>query len=259
MPETLKVLIVDDEYHARKLMSEYVSKLEFLELAGTVSNVFEAMSILRNEDINIMLLDIQMPEITGLEFAHSLKHPPAIIFTTAYSDYAVESYELDVVDYLLKPVSFPRFIQAVNKVIERRGNNNAPTTSSLPVPIPKQVATDAVPTVAQSAEESIVIKSGYKFYKINYSDLLYVEGQKEYVTFYTTKQRITTLYSLKDLEEKLPSALFKRIHKSYIISVNHIELIDKNILHIAGKGLPIGASYKEELMKLFEQSNGRQI
>ncbi|MBB4035771.1 DNA-binding LytR/AlgR family response regulator [Dysgonomonas hofstadii] len=242
MNETLRVIIIDDEYHARKLLSEYVSKLPFLELAGTGANVFEAMEILRKEKIDILLSDIQMPEITGLEFVRSLKNPPVVIFTTAYSEYAVESYELDVADYLLKPIAFPRFLQAINRVIEKRENNsfhNPLFTAEYRLPHNQE-------------EDSMVVKSGYKLYKINYADLLYVEGQREYVTFHTTKQNITTLFSLKDLEEKLPSGLFVRIHKSYIISIKHIELIDKNIVHIAGKKLPVGSSYKDNLMKLFE-------
>jgi len=243
MSETLKVLIVDDEFHARKLLSEYVSKLPFLELAGTGANVFEAMNILQKEKIDILLLDIQMPEITGLEFARSLKNPPLVIFTTAFSEYAVESYELDVIDYLLKPVAFPRFLQAINKVIERKGN----TVSDKPHIIHSEQSLEKV------EESSIVVKSGYKIYKINYSDLIYIEGQREYVTFHTTKQRITTLASLKDLEEKLSSDHFIRIHKSYIVSIKLIELIDKNILHINDKRLPIGGSYKEALLKVFDK------
>ncbi len=243
MTETFKVLILDDEYHARKLLSEYVSKLPFLELKGTAANVFEAMDVLRKEKVDIMLSDIQMPEITGLEFARSLKNPPSVIFTTAYSEYAVESYELDIIDYLLKPIAFPRFLQAINKVIERRGSDNTPKSV---MSIPEHFS-------ETRENSSIIVKSGYKLYKINHADLVYIEGQREYVTFHTTKQRITTLSSLKDLEEKLPSNRFIRIHKSYIVSVNHIELIDKNILHIGGQKLPIGGSYKEHLMHFFDE------
>jgi DNA-binding LytR/AlgR family response regulator len=243
MEKILKVLIVDDEYHARKLLSEYVSKIPFLELTGTGSNVFEAMDVLRRDKIDILLSDIQMPEITGLEFARSLKNAPAVIFTTAYSEYAVESYELDVVDYLLKPIAFPRFLQAINKVIERKGSNIANTPQINHTEIHSE----------KIEEDNIVVKSGYKLYKINYSDLLYIEGQREYVTFHTTKQKITTLASLKDLGDRLPSSLFIRTHKSYIVSLKHIELIDKNIIHIAAKKLPIGGIYKEKLMKIFEK------
>ena len=244
MSNILKILIVDDEFHARKLLSEYVSKLPFLELAGMCSNVFEAMNFLQKEKIDILLLDIQMPEITGLEFARSLKNPPAIIFTTAYSEYAVESYELNVLDYLLKPIAFPRFLQAINKVVERNEGI--------------AMAIDAFTRETKPAENteengSIIIKSGSKLFKINYADLIYIEGQREYVTFHTTKQRIVTLYSLKDLEEKLPSNQFVRIHKSYIVSLKHIDSVEKKSVQIAVKTLPIGDSYKDNFMDLFEK------
>jgi len=206
------------------------------------SNVFEAMTILQRDKIDILLLDIQMPEVTGLEFARRLKNPPSIIFTTAYSEYAVESYELDVVDYLLKPISFPRFLQAINKVTERKGSAEAVA----PV-------VNVIQSQPEKAEEdNIIIKSGSKVYRIKYDDLIYIEGQREYVTFHTTKQRITTLFSLKELEERLPSDLFIRIHKSYIISLKHIEMIERNIVQIAGKKLAVGGSYKDGLMKLFK-------
>lgn len=244
MSQMLNVLVVDDEYHARKLLSEYVSKLPFLELKGMASNVFEAMNALQNEKIDILLLDIQMPEITGLEFARRLRNPPSIIFTTAYSEYAVESYELDVVDYLLKPIAFPRFLQAINKVTERKGGNDNIISKPIVNVVHQQ------PEIPE--EDSLIIKSGYKVYRINYDELLYIEGQREYVTFHTTKQRITTLFSLKDLEERLPSDQFVRIHKSYIISLKHIDMIERNILEIAGKKLPVGGSYKDHLMNYFK-------
>lgn len=245
MSDTLRVLIVDDEFHARKLLSEYVSKLSFLHLIASCPNVFEAMSILQKEKVDILLLDIQMPEITGMEFARSLKKPPAVIFTTAYKEYAVESYELDVVDYLLKPIAFPRFLQAINKVIERKGIEPDIKSSTLPAPKDNEYIEDA-------QEKNIVIKSGYKFYKINYSELIYIEGQREYVTIHTTKERITLLSSLKDLEEKLSPDYFIRIHKSYIVSIQKIDFIEKDFLHIGGRKLAIGRVYKNELMKLFE-------
>ncbi|GAB6123673.1 LytR/AlgR family response regulator transcription factor [Dysgonomonas termitidis] len=242
MAEILKVLLVDDEFHARKLLSEYISKLPFLEIAGISLNIFEAMNIFKEEKIDILLLDIQMPEISGLEFARSLKNPPSIIFTTAYSEYAVESYELDVVDYLLKPIAFPRFLQAINKVIEKR--NRIHNTY--------QVAQTSA-RAEEIEDNSIAMKSGHKYYKINYTDLLYIEGQMEYVTLHTVKEKIMVLASLKGLEERLPVNKFIRIHKSYIVSVKHLELIDKNFLHIAGKKLPIGRSFKEELLRRLEK------
>lgn len=245
MSEILNVLIVDDEYHARKLLSEYVSKIPFLKLIGTASNVFEAMDILRKNEIDILLSDIQMPEISGLEFVRSLKRPPAIIFTTAYSEYAVESYELDVIDYLLKPIAFPRFLQAINKVTERRVKEKVTEASE------ENELQQSAKTVEPQIDH-FVVKSGHKFYKINFSDLLYIEGQREYVTFCTVKEKIMVLASLKNLEETLPSDLFIRVHKSAIVSIRNIELVDKNRLHIAGKQIAIGSTYKDALMKLFQ-------
>lgn len=241
MAEALKVLVVDDEYHTRKLLSEYISKLSFLEIAGSSFNIFEAMNVIREEKIDILLLDIQMPEISGLDFARSLKDPPSIIFTTAYSKYAVESYELNVVDYLLKPIAFPRFLQAINKVIEKRNRMNI--FPSTPIYSPAEGIVD----------NSIAVKSGHRYYKINYAELLFIEGQMEYVTFHTAKEKIMVLASLKSLEERLPANQFIRIHKSYIVSVKHLKLIDKNLLHIAGKELPIGRSFKEELLRRLEK------
>lgn len=237
--KTVKVLIVDDEFHARKLLSGYVDKLPFLELAAAVPNVFEAMSVLQSNTVDILLLDIQMPEITGLEFARSLKNPPSIIFTTAYSDYGVESYELDVVDYLLKPISFSRFLQAIDKVRVQKGIN---TVSLEKTNNDKQQITNIT-------KDFITVKDGARVYKINYSDLLIIEGQREYVTFYTQKNKITALYTLKNLEEKLPDELFIRVHKSYIVSFCHIEMIERNQLTIAGKTLPIGSNYKNDLLR----------
>lgn len=238
--DRLKVLIVDDEFHARKLLSEYVSKLPFLELAGTAANVFEAMSILQQGKIDIMLSDIQMPEITGMEFVRSLKNPPAIIFTTAYSEYAVESYELDVIDYLLKPIAFTRFLQAINKVVDKRREN----------PVIEKVMN--IQFAEKKEDECIVVKSGYKLFKINYNDILYLEAMGEYVNIYTLKQKITTLSSLKEFGERLPSRLFIRVHKSYVVSVGRIDFIEKEHLHIAGKTIHIGRIYKEDVMKMFE-------
>lgn len=234
----LKIAIVDDEFHARKLLAGYVEKLPFLDLVGALPNVFEAMNLLQTKEVDILLLDIQMPEVTGLEFARSLKNPPAIIFTTAYSDYAVESYELDVVDYLLKPIAFSRFLQAIDKARERQGMYES---AAEPAAAEQQ-------EVANITKDFITVKDSARVYKINYSDLLFIEGQREYVTFHTTKTRVTALYTLKNLEERLPSELFIRIHKSYIVSFRHIEMIERNQLTIDSRLLPIGSNYKEELL-----------
>ena len=237
-----RVLIVDDEFLARKLLTGYVSKIDSLELVAACSNAFEAMTYLQKESIDILLLDIHMPDITGLELVRSMKNLPAIIFTTAYSEYAIDSYELGAIDYLLKPIGFPRFFQAINKAIEKIGHGQPFDKASTETPLSEETL-DIKPT-----QDFLTVKADYKIYKINYSDLLYIEGQHEYVTFHTSTRRITALYSLKNLEEQLPSNQFLRIHKSYIISFHHIEDIEGNNVSVAGTKLPIGGSYRDALM-----------
>ena len=235
MKEKYNVIIVDDEYLAQKLLQDYVSKVDTLQIVAVCSNAFEAMNALKNHQVDIMFLDIQMPDLTGLELVKSLEHKPAVIFTTAYSEYAVDAFNLSVVDYLLKPFDFPRFFQAVTKAIG--------------IEQPSVVSADNKPndTVSRS-NDFITVKADYKLYKINYDDLLYIEGQHEYVTFHTTQRRITALFALKELEEILPKDKFVRVHKSYIVSFKHIQDLDKSDVTVAGNKVPVGASYREELL-----------
>lgn len=219
------VLIADDEFLARKLLSEYVQKIEFLNLVDCCSDALKAMEVLRREKIDILLLDIQMPDFTGFDLLKTIENKPATIFTTAYSEYAVDAFMLGVVDYLLKPIDFPRFLQAVNKAIEQVSYAE------------KSVAPDY-----------ILVRADYKIYKINYDDLLFIEGQHEYVTFHTKTKRITALFSLKNLEDTLPRDRFVRVHKSYIVSFHYIEDINKTTVTVAGNNIPIGASYRDELI-----------
>ena len=235
MSENYNVIIVDDEYLAQKLLQDYVSKVDSLQLVATCSNAFEAMDALKNNKVDIMLLDIQMPDLTGLELVKSLEKKPAIIFTTAYSEYAVDAFNLGVSDYLLKPFDFPRIIQAINKAI-----GNVPLkTENAPVP--------SADTISKS-NDFITVKADYKLYKINYDDLLFIEGQHEYVTFHTKERRITALFALKDLEEILPKDRFVRVHKSYIVSFKQIQELDKSDVTVMGNKIPVGASYRDELL-----------
>ena len=235
MKEKYNVIVVDDEYLAQKLLQDYVSKVDSLRLVATCSNAFEAMEALKNNRVDIMLLDIQMPDLTGLELVKSLENKPAVIFTTAYSEYAVDAFNLAVSDYLLKPFDFPRFIQAINKAI----GNVKPLDG-----IAEQTAIDTI----SKSNDFITVKADYKLYKINYDDLLFIEGQHEYVTFHTTQRRITALFALKDLEELLPKDRFVRVHKSYIVSFKHIQDLDKSEVTVAGTKIPVGASYRDELL-----------
>jgi DNA-binding LytR/AlgR family response regulator len=235
MNEKYNVIIVDDEYLAQKLLQDYVSKMESLQLVATCSNAFEAMEALKNNKVDIMLLDIQMPDLTGLDLVKSLEKKPAVIFTTAYTEYAVDAFNLGVSDYLLKPFDFPRFIQAINKAIGH-------------VPPKAETSPIFVADTISKSNDFITVKADYKLYKINYDDLLFIEGQHEYVTFHTAQRRITALFALKDLEEILPKDRFVRVHKSYIVSFKQIQELDKSDVTVMGNKIPVGASYRDELL-----------
>lgn len=232
----MNCLIVDDEYMARLLLEEYVRKVPQLTLLASCENALEAFHRLKTEQIDILFLDIQMPHLNGLDFVQTLQQKPAIIFTTAYSEHAVEGFRLNAVDYLLKPFSFERFIQAVSKATDyvqyRQPSASLPTEPTPPI------------------STHFFVKSEGKLVKVRYEDILYIEGLKEYVSIYTIdKQRIITLQSIKNLENTLPASHFMRIHKSYIIQLKWLEAIVGNQVEIHKKLLPIGATYKEELLK----------
>lgn len=223
------VLIADDEFLARKLLQEYVQKIDSLNLVDCCSDGIRTMEVLKNKEVDILLLDIQMPELTGLELLKTIENQPAVILTTAYSEYAVDAFSLGVVDYLLKPFDFPRFLQAINKAIDTRPKENVISHAA--------------------SNDFIMVKADYKLYKVNFSDLIFIEGQHEYVTFHTRTKRITALYSLKSLEDTLPRDMFARVHKSYIVSFDYIEDIDKTTITVAGNKIPVGSSYRDELIE----------
>lgn len=228
MKKKYNVLIVDDEFLARKLLSEYVTKVSFLNLVDTCADATAAMQVLSNEQIDILLLDIQMPDITGIELLKSLNSKPAVILTTAYSEYAVDAFTLGVSDYLLKPFDYARFMQAINKVVD--------------IHVPDKQNDEPV-------NDFLMVKADYKLYKINYDELLFIEGQHEYVTFHTKTKRITALYSLRNLEDTLPKDKFVRTHKSFIVSIKNIEDIDKTTVTVSGNKIPVGASYRDSLIE----------
>lgn len=261
------VLIVDDEFLARKLLQDYVSKIPELQLAGTAQNAFEAFSFCKEHPVDIVLLDIHMPDLNGIELARTLKNVPSIIFTTAYSEYALESYEVSAVDYLLKPIALPRFMQAIEKAIARLKGlapSEAPEASASSVPSFHSLQTPEGSNPSLLSKPSnlsnfsnpstpfpsfLMVKADYKLYKINFDDLYYVEGQHEYVSFYTKDKRITALYSLKALEDQLPREKFVRVHKSYIVSIDHISEIEQVTVTVAGQKIPIGGSYRDSLLE----------
>ncbi len=237
----IKCLVIDDERLARDYIKNYISKIPELELLGDFNTPLKATELIKSGKVDLMFLDIQMPDITGIDFMKSLTRKPEVIFTTAYQEYALEGFNLSVVDYLLKPFSFERFFQAVNKVIDKLEQKN--TAGEDQEIIPQAQTT--------FADTYLTIRADRKFYKINFDDLIYIEGQKAYVSFHTSKKRITAIASLKELEESLPKEKFIRIHKSYIVAIHEIMSLEGNMIEINDTELPVGKSYKDAVMKIF--------
>ncbi len=236
-----KCLIIDDEPLARDLMRSHISKLENFEIVGECGDAMKAMQVLRDQKVDLMFMDIQMPQITGIEFLKILKNPPKVIITTAYREYAIDSFELDVVDYLLKPITFERFLKSVNKYYQV-------SQEEIPVSAP-------VSDVIQSDEAFIYVKENKRVIKVNLNEILYIEGLSEYVQIYTDRKKIITKTSMTSLEEKLPNDGFLRIHKSFIVSLSRIEAFTAHTIEVPGKELPIGRSYKNTVLDAL-QLNG---
>jgi len=234
---TIHCLIVDDEPLARNLLSDYVKKIPYLNLVGTAGNAIAAMEILRENPVDLVLLDIQMPELTGINMLKALQRKPMVVLTTAYSEYALESYELDVVDYLLKPITFERFLKALEKVTQRMSSH------------------EGAGEPGQKTPSFVFVKDGPRLVKVNLEDILYVEGLKDYVTIHTRQQKIVSLQRLKVLEEQLPQAQFMRIHNSYIIALNAISAIHKNEVQVGAVRLPVSDSYKKNFKEWVDNSH----
>jgi DNA-binding LytR/AlgR family response regulator len=237
----LKCLIVEDEPLARSLLTEYVRKVPYLELVEACSSPLAAIELLHKNSIDILFLDIQMPEITGITLLKTLQKKPLVILTTAYSEYALESYELDVLDYLLKPVTFERFLKSVDKATQRL------MVKVNPVQAESQ-------TVSEPAPPFVFVKDGTKLVKVRFDDILYVEGLKDYVTIHTKQQKIVTLQRLKALEEQLPANKFIRIHHSYIVALEAINTVHKGEVQIGNALLPISDSYKKAFKEFIEKN-----
>jgi len=239
---TMNVIIVDDEPLALDVLETYVSKLPELKLVARCSSALEANEILRKKDVDLVFLDIQMPQITGIEFVRSLSDPPMIIFTTAYSDYALDGFDLGAVDYLLKPISLERFMKSVNKAREQYELRHHEHSGS----------------GGPDTDEHFFVKADKKLVKVRFNDILYIEGLKDYVIIRLVEGRVITLQTMKSLEEKLPSGRFRRIHRSYIVSMNKIHAVVGNMVEVLEKGqtkhLPIGKNYRDELLELINQS-----
>ncbi|MEM9848519.1 MAG: LytTR family DNA-binding domain-containing protein [Bacteroidota bacterium] len=239
----VNVIIVDDEPLAQDVLETYIQKFPNLQLVAKCDNAIAANQVLKEQAVDLMFLDIQMPQLTGIDFLRSLRHPPKVIFTTAYANYALDGFELNAVDYLLKPISLDRFVKAVNKAIdqidlEKKGESSAPS--------------------AEEEQDFIFVKADKKLVKVKFDDIVYIEGLKDYVIIRMAESRIITLQTMKSLENKLPAHLFQRIHRSYIVGLDKIDAVVGNMVEVKEKGkekhLPIGKNYREKLLSIINQN-----
>jgi DNA-binding LytR/AlgR family response regulator len=238
----LKCIIVEDETLAQDVIKNHLDRIGRLELAGVYRNAPEALEALKTLDVDVMFLDIRLPGMSGLNFLRSLSNPPLVVLTTAYAEYALESYEFNVIDYLLKPISFERFVRAVSKILDGRLYSQANIDGQLrPVDggggSPRPV-------------DHIFIRSNSKFFRVNFSEILYVEGMKDYLKVHTAEYALVTHQTMNELEKTLPAQRFIRVHKSYIVAVGQIRSIYGNSIELGKVTIPIGVSYKEAVMGL---------
>jgi len=237
----IQCLIIDDEPLACAILKQHIAGVAALELTGICNNALEANSFLNEHHVDLLFLDIQMPQLLGTNFIRTLKNAPKVIFTTAFRKYAVEGFELDAVDYILKPISFERFLKAVNKVLQMNLKSEHMPVSS------KEAHTE-------SANSFLYFRADRKKVKIFFRDILFIEGLKDYIKIVTTSKTIVTRYVLSTLEEMLPSSQFLRVHKSYIVAISKIESFNADSIQIAKHELPIGRLYKFDVNRSLNES-----
>lgn len=237
----LKCIVTDDEPVASEILEDYVRLIPGLELIATCRDAMETHAILRSRPVDLLFIDIQMPGITGLDFIRSLKHPPAVIFTTAYPNYAIDAFDLDVVDYLLKPISVERFLRAVNKLFLRQS--------------PHSLKEDAMerPAAHEEARQFFFIKSNQDLVKIAYADILFIEGLENYVKIHCAGKVIISFATMRSMEEMLAPYRFLRIHRSYIVNLDKVDTIKNNIFCIRDTELVVGKSYRRPVAELLKQ------
>ncbi|MDZ7754805.1 LytTR family DNA-binding domain-containing protein [Rhodohalobacter sp.] len=222
----IRCVIIDDEPAAREILTSYVNKVSSLELTETFSSSLTAREYLKQNSADLLLLDIEMPHLTGIELLKSLSNPPEVIFTTAYSDYALEGYELSVIDYLLKPISMERFLKAIDKAEQKLEKN-------------------------RGQDNWLKVKADGRIYQLSYDDILFAESMGDYVTIYTHEKKITYYQTMKSLMEMLSAPLFSRVHKSYLVRLSAIEYLEGNQIKIGDHTIPIGKTYKEDFLNSY--------
>ena len=229
-------IVIDDEPLARQGMEMHIANVSFLQLLGSFSNALAASDFLRKEKVDLLFLDINMPEMSGLDFLKSLRDAPLVIFTTAYPQYALESYELDAIDYLVKPIRIERFLKAVNKaenhlkLLQQESGNNH---------------------VEKIEDDFVFIKADRKYFKIYFKEILYIEGLKDYVIIFTDDNKIITSMNIKTIAGQLPASIFARVSKSYIVNTLRISSFDNELIYIGNNEIPLGQSFKDEFIKQY--------
>lgn len=235
----ISCISIDDEPIALDVIEDHISKIPFLDFKGRFQNPFDAIEFLDTNKVDLIFLDIQMPELTGFEFLKALPKQPFIVFTTAYPDFALDSYEIEAIDYLVKPIPFERFLKGVSKVKSRMLSITDQQDN-----VKAQSCTDA--------NDFIFVKTDYKTVKLFLDDILFIESMKDYVAFQLKEERVLSLLSIKSVEAKLPETNFIRVHRSFIINVSKIELIERNIITVNNSQIPIGESYREIFKSVIE-------
>lgn len=233
----ISYVIIDDEPAAIEVLQFHLNKIPSMELKLSFRDPLEGLDYLQKHKVDLIFLDINMPELSGISFPKFLQNPPLIIFTTAYSEYALESYELKAVDYLLKPINFDRLLQAVMKAKQLlEGNIRGETSSS-------EISSDI-------SDQTIFIKSGSEFHQVSIQNIKWIESDGNYVTFHTTKRSILARYKLSEVIDIIPKQLFVRIHRSYIVALKHIETVKKHCVVIDNKEIPISSKYREGFLTI---------
>ena len=242
----IRCLIVDDEPLALHILEDYMSKIPFLKLVKATTDPIEALTLVQEGNIELVFLDVQMPELTGIQFLRIANGKAKVILTTAYPQYALEGYELDVIDYLLKPIAFDRFFKSVQK---------AQTILQPASAKPQVIEQTPQPPQANLLSDFIFVKTEHKIQKVYLNDVLFIEGLKDYISIFTTAERIITLQNMKKMEDALPEKHFIRVHKSYIVSINKIDSIERSRIFIGDKVIPVGDTYREEFFKIIDGKN----
>ncbi len=234
----LKTIAIDDEPLALKLVCDYISKTPFLELSGSFDNPLDAMDFMVKEPVELILLDIQMPDLTGIEFIRTLEEAPKIIFTTAYEKYALEGYKLNAIDYLLKPFSYEEFLRAVQKARKQ-----------------SELEASALPSL-EANNQFLFLKSEYKIRRINFNDILYIEGLKDYIKVYVNGEEkpILSLNSMKAIEAKLPEDKFMRVHRSFIVNLEKIDTIERSRIVFGKTYIPVSDQYKDKFQEFLDKN-----